>query len=605
MAGIKIQAFGGMFPAVDDRLLRDNAAAWAENTWLYSGRLAGIPQKTLVKALTANTAKVFRIPNGLPDAAHIDDSEWLEFEDPNTDVVRAVVIDDTFDRYYWASTSDVPRYNTKARIAAGNSAWKLGIPAPEISSVVHSGGTGSAASRAYIATWVSAYGEEGPASDPVLATGKVDGTWDITLQVAAGTDTGGQNGDDRYLTHVRIYRTITSASGVTTYFFVAEQDIADTTYSDTDTDATISGNNELESTLWTAPPSDLQGMIVMPNGIIAGFRQNEVWFSEPYRPHAWPASYVVATDFPIVGLGVTGQSLVVCTQGNPVIISGINPSAMSVSKSALFEPCTSRGSILSNSDGVYYASPNGLIFVGGGGITNITRNLFSKEEWNRRVNIDTLHAARVGSAYFAFGSAQAGVFQDDAFDVDAFEQEDFTGAYQGILLDPADERLGATLLSDPTPTVSVQNDVWSTEVFFIQGTDPCNLYRMDIAEASPVRRNYLWRSKKFQVTKKGNFGAMKVFWEVNADAPDAEGTPPELQDPTVVEFPSLPDGTTYGVVRVYGDGTLRLTRPLLTSGELIRMPSGFKADFWQLEFETYVEILSVQVAGSARELASG
>ena len=33
------------------------------------------------------------------------------------------------------------------------------------------------------------------------------------------------------------------------------------------------------------------------------------------------------------------------------------------------------------------------------------------------------------------------------------------------------------------------------------------------------------------------------------------------------------------------------------------MPSGFKADYWQLEFETFVDILSVQVAGSAKELA--
>jgi len=366
MPPLRIQAFGGMTPAVDDRLLRDNAAAWSENTWLYSGRLCGIPQKTLVKALTANTAKVFRIPNGITDADHIDDSIWLEFENPDTDVVRALVIDDSFDRYYWVSSSGAAMYNTRARIAAGSDPWILGIPQADIDSVVPSGGVGAAASRAYITTWVSAYGEEGPASDPVLATGKVDDTWALTLTAASNDDLGG-TGDDRYLTHTRIYRTVTSGSGATTYFLVAQIDIATLTYDDTATDATISANSQLESTNWTAPPSDLQGFAAMPNGILAGFRGNEIWFSEPYRPHAWPAAYVLTVDFPIVGLGVLGQTLVVCTQGFPVGITGIHPSSMAVSKTSSLEPCLSRGGILSATEGVYYPSPNGLVRIGNDG----------------------------------------------------------------------------------------------------------------------------------------------------------------------------------------------------------------------------------------------
>ena len=600
MVGFKIQAFGGMVPAVDDRLLRDNAAAWAENTWLYSGRLSGIPQKTLVKALTAGTSKVYRIPNGLPDADHLDDSTWMEFADPDTDVVRAIVIDDTYERYYWASSADVPRYNTKARIASGANSWKLGIPAPTISNITKSGGVGAARSAAYIATWVSAYGEEGPASDPYSITGKVDDTYSITLAAAASADTGGDNGDDRYLTKVRIYRTVTSSSGVTTYFLVTEQDISDTTYSDTSSDATISANSELESTLWTAPPEDLKGIVAMPNGILAGFRENEVWFCEPYRPHAWPASYVVAVDFPIVGLGVTNQSLVVCTQGFPVTISGVNPSSMAVSKSSSLEPCMSRGSILSATEGVFYASPNGLVMAGAGAIQNITKNLITKDEWRRLVSVETLRAARLGTGYYAFGSAQAGSFDSESFDTDSFAQDDFSGSYQGILLDPSDERTGFTMLSDPVPTVWIGNDIWSGELFFVQDD---NLYRVDISQDDPVRRNYLWRSKVFQVPKKNNFGAMKIFWEETAGTPDAEGTPPATSDTNTAEFPSLPSGTTYGVVRVYADGELVWTRELLLSGELIRLPSGFKADFWQLEFETFVNILSIQVAGSARELA--
>jgi hypothetical protein len=35
----------------------------------------------------------------------------------------------------------------------------------------------------------------------------------------------------------------------------------------------------------------------------------------------------------------------------------------------------------------------------------------------------------------------------------------------------------------------------------------------------------------------------------------------------------------------------------------MRLPSGFKAEFWQLEFESRVDILSVQMATSVKELS--
>lgn len=58
----------------------------------------------------------------------------------------------------------------------------------------------------------------------------------------------------------------------------------------------------------------------------------------------------------------------------------------------------------------------------------------------------------------------------------------------------------------------------------------------------------------------------------------------------------------FGVVRLYADGNLVFTRELLTSGEQFRLPSGFKAQFWQIEFEARVKIFSVQMATSAKEL---
>ena len=63
-------------------------------------------------------------------------SSWLEFADPDTNVVRSQVLNDQFQRYYFASPSQTPQYNTGARIAAGLPAFQLGINPPSIAPTV-------------------------------------------------------------------------------------------------------------------------------------------------------------------------------------------------------------------------------------------------------------------------------------------------------------------------------------------------------------------------------------------------------------------------------------------------------------------------------------
>lgn len=60
----------------------------------------------------------------------------------------------------------------------------------------------------------------------------------------------------------------------------------------------------------------------------------------------------------------------------------------------------------------------------------------------------------------------------------------------------------------------------------------------------------------------------------------------------------------FGVMRLYADGRLVATRQLVRSGEQWRLPSGFKAQFWQIEFEARAKIYSVEMATSAKELAN-
>ena len=44
-------------------------------------------------------------------------------------------------------------------------------------------------------------------------------------------------------------------------------------------------------------------------------------------------------------------------------------------------------------------------------------------------------------------------------------------------------------------------------------------------------------------------------------------------------------------------------RELRTSGEIFRIPTGFKATFWEVEVEARVKIYSVELATTAKELA--
>src|SRR4029077_3521031 len=108
--------------------------------------------------------------------------------------------------------------------------------------------------------------------------------------------------------------------------------------------------------------ADLQGVVMMANGIAAGWsNEREVWFSAAYLPHAWPASYALTVDYPIVGLTANGASLNILCEGAPFIATGVTPDTMTIGRISSNEPCISRGSIVGSGEGAYYASPNGLI----------------------------------------------------------------------------------------------------------------------------------------------------------------------------------------------------------------------------------------------------
>ncbi len=450
--------------------------------------------------------------------------------------------------------------------------------------------------RAYVYTWITEYGEEGPPSPPTIVNGWSNGTWTISMF----TPPPDEMGVTRNITTTRIYRTVPSTTGQTTYFFITDIPVLQETYIDVVPDPTVALNTILPSVLWTPPPEGLQGIMSMPNGMAVGFRGNEIWFAEPYRPHAWPAAYVLTTEFPIVGIGVTGQAVVACTSAAPYTAIGVNPSSMSLTKALSPEPCLSRGSIVSTDEGVYFCSTNGLIKVDQNGVAgNTTEAWITRERWRELTPTKNIRAIKLASSYFAFGTV-AGTDHTVAQDGFTIELGTDSSSFT-IWPQPGGHRLGFSSMSAPHDfdIYNVQVDPWTGIGILIQNA---NVYYYDFADQAPAIQPYIWRSKLYQQQFKKNFEAIKVYFSVPPGSPAQNAV--RKTDATDDASWNTLDADRWGYIRVFADGNLVTVREIRSSGELLRILSGYKYETWQFEIEGRVLISNIQIATSVRELAS-
>ncbi len=452
------------------------------------------------------------------------------------------------------------------------------------------------AARAYLYTWITEYGEEGAPSPPTLVNGWSNGTWTVDLFQPPPDDIG----VNRNIKTTRIYRTVVGTGGLASYFFVADVPVTQAQYVDNIDDSLVALNITLPSATWFPPPENLEGMTSLPNGIAVGFKGNELWFSEPYQPHAWPPNYVLTTEFPIVGLGVTGQSAVACTSAYPYVASGVNPGTMSLTKIKMAAPCNSRGSVLGTDTGVYYTSPNGMIQVTESGqATNTTELWITREKWQALTPQYSTRCIMLASGYFAFGTvtgsdtsqARTGFYIELANDAESFT----------IWPQPGGHRVGFDQMTTPNgyDINNLLTDPWTGIGLVIQNG---GIYYYDFTDAAPTIVPYLWKSKAYQSLSKKNLAAMKVFFSVppNTPAQNAVRNEAATLDPS---WNTLQTGQ-YGIVRVYADNVLVTTREIRSSGELLRILSGFKADVWQFEIEGRVLITNIQIATTVKELGT-
>ena len=284
---------------------------------------------------------------------------------------------------------------------------QLGIPEPDVAPVVSLSGTPlddaedvDAETRFYTYTWVDQNGREGPPSLPsgeiVVKPGE---TVDITLASGPGSV-------DLNITHFRIYTStqvgvyqlctqINNAGTVSTDTPVGVTSVVDETPMDRRGDI-------LETIGWVGPPSNLQGIVVLPGGVAVGFSGKELMFSEPYHLYAWPAAYRLAVDYEIRSLAVAANSVIIVTDGYPYVAFGTEPSAMTLERLDTAHACISKRSMVDMGDMALYASPDGLVRIAGGRADLMTRNIINPEDWRARFQPDTIHACFHDGRYFGF-----------------------------------------------------------------------------------------------------------------------------------------------------------------------------------------------------------
>jgi hypothetical protein len=390
--------------------------------------------------------------------------------------------------------------------------------------------------------------------------------------------------------HYRLYRTITDTQGNATYFQVTEVPINPTgpvTITDTASDAAISANLILGTVGYAGPPVGLQGVVMMANGIAAGFtNEREVWFSAAYLPHAWPPQYALTVDYPVVGLTANGTSLNILTEGSPFIATGVTPDTMTVGIIKANEPCISRGSIVSAGEGAYYASPNGVQLLNTGGTTSVTQEIYEKE-LHYYLEPPSWAAGKYGSSYVGFIKGSP------------IPSPDGNG-YHGFVIDNVVPNVPFTYLRASPVAITVVNiysDELSGQLFILQADRAVTQWNPPQGyPGATTLRTWQWKTKKFRFTAPQQFKAFTTLFDVPSEVQIALGErntdQAQVFDPT----------TQYLIVRVFADGRAVVVREVQLSGEIILIPGGFKAELWEFEFEGQIAMRFFKVASSIKEL---
>jgi hypothetical protein len=392
--------------------------------------------------------------------------------------------------------------------------------------------------RFYVYTYVTGWGEESapsPPSEKIVCP--VDA--EITLTGFSVGPSGPYN-MGAGVGKKRIYR-LSTGTDASQFFFVGEIDIAVTTFVDNVPSSDL--QEALETEGWLPPPEDLQGLTALANGVLCGFVGKDVYFTPPYVPYAWPREYMVSSEYEVVGIGAYGTNAVVLTKGYPYLASGVDPSAMTLSKMEIPQACVSKRSIASfGTEGVVYATPDGLAVIGPSGFDMLSHSFMTQEEW-RLYNPSSIVGAAHDGRYIAFFTRLDGTKGGFIFDKDnGFRRLSFH-------------------------TDALHQDLETDTLYYVMGA------QVLAYDSGGALFEYRWKSKIFEF-RPTCFTMGRVIGDYSSG---------------------------YLRLRIYTDGELWHEQLVIPGPDHFRLPSNDLMREWQIELEGTASVQEITLATSSSE----
>jgi len=545
---IGFSAFRGTVPRLSEALLPEGHAQKAADCDLRSGDIIPVADSEDAGALTLGDTIAAIYPFRVGGTVY-----WLRFHD-DVNVIGSPVVNEANQRVYWSgdrrfTDEGLCAYSYAPAAYTGGlqypvNYWKLGIPAPTVAPTCAVSGTPpdnpNEEVRYYVYTFVGAHGEEGPPSPVSDMVSVAHSGATVSL---SGMNIPGDVSSNREITAIRIYRTV-SGEFSTTFLFVGEIPYTESTYDDTRDAAALT--DELETTTYHPPRDGLQGLVLMSNGIAAGFVDRDVCISKQYLPYAWPTASAYPMNYDVVAIGHYDYHLIVGTKGRPAMITVQDDASAYVQELPINEACVSAKSMVSMGWCAIYASPNGLVMATASGAQLVSSAVYTKREWDA-LNPESMHAYEFEGRYVAF------------WYVDANNKG-------GIIFDPKQADAGILTTDDWYPLG--YRDIATDRLYLLDSDN--NLWSW---RSGTGIRAATWKSKRVRLGNHVAFSACRV----RAD-----------------DYDNV-------VVRIYADGALFYEKRV-TNDYAFRLPKKGRFKEWEVEVETTARIRTIGLAESVTEL---
>lgn len=413
---IAFESFRGIAPKIRKLKLPEGVAQVAQNVRTDSQGLGALHEDIVTTVAIQPQAKsVYNYRDG---TGWLSDTGEREYQ-------KSFTANDVHKRIYFTD-------GKYPKVQSGNLVYRLGLPKPDPIAIIAGGLTATEVEAldanefieyefvSWICTFVSPWGEEGPASTPSTSTYRKDGN-PITLRLPS-VPTAEYNLGEGAL--IRVYRGNTSTSGATAYQFAFEVPIASAMGNTKDEVESADLQEVAPTQYWFEPPNDdktlypdgpLRCLTELPNNVFAGFTGNSVYFSSPGVPYAWPYENVRTTSSKIVAISATTEGTLVATEEKPYLIAGHEPGSMVAMEISLHEPCLSKRSMVNMGGWCMYAGASGLVGGSGMDLSIMTTELLTERDWKSMFIPESIHGYRWGNRYVGFygvGAEKGGFIYD-------------------------------------------------------------------------------------------------------------------------------------------------------------------------------------------------